>query len=154
MKPVGASSLAGLLLVSIAPARGPPNGAFAVQPVVALQNAGGATVTTAPAATVTLALGANPGGGTLNCSGGNSKTTVNGVATFSGCLINNVGVGYTLVATSSPLASATRAAFDVSDRLGFTTQPAGVPGRGALSHPPGLARRGRTRRDPPARHGT
>jgi hypothetical protein len=121
------------------PARGTPNGAFAVQPVVALQNASGATVTSAPAATVTLALGANPGGGVLTCSGGNSKTTLNGVATFSGCLINVVGVGYTLVATSSPLTSATSAAFDVSDRVVFTTQPAGAAGGIAFTTQPVVA---------------
>ena len=36
-------------------------------------------------ATVTLAIGTNPGGGTLTCTGGTAVGTVNGVATFTGC---------------------------------------------------------------------
>ncbi len=86
---------------------------FTIQPVVAIQDAGGNTVTAAAATTVSLALGANPGGGTLTCSGGNSQTTTLGVATFSGCAINNAGVGYTLVASATGYTSATSTAFTV-----------------------------------------
>ena len=54
---------------------------------------------------VTLALGNNPGGGTLG--GTLTATAVNGVATFSGLSINQTGDGYTLLATSTSLPSVT-----------------------------------------------
>lgn len=110
------------------PARGTPGGNFAIQPTVAVQNAGGATVTNVAPTTVTLALGANPGGSVLTCTGGLTRATVNGVAAFSGCRLDKVGVGYTIVATATGLTSATSALFDVADRLAFTTQPAGAAG--------------------------
>jgi hypothetical protein len=86
---------------------------FTIQPVVAIQDAGGNTLTTAAATTVTLALGANPGAGTLTCTGGNTRTTSLGIAAFSGCAINNAGVGYTLVASATGYTSATSTAFTV-----------------------------------------
>jgi len=90
--------------------------AFAIQPVVAIQDLGGNTVTTGAAATavVTLSLGANPGGGTLTCTGGLSKAAVLGVALFTGCSIDRAGNGYTLVATASGLTSATSSPFNVT----------------------------------------
>ena len=48
---------------------------------------------------VTIAIGANPGGGTL--SGTTTATVSGGVATFSNLSINQPGTGYTLVATSA-----------------------------------------------------
>ncbi len=96
------------------PANSTSNLAFATQPVVAIQDAGGNTITTAPATTVTLAIGTNPAAGTLTCTSGLTRTTVNGVATFSGCAINNAGVGYTLTATASGYTAATSTAFTVS----------------------------------------
>jgi hypothetical protein len=107
-------------------ARGTPTTALAVQPSVAIQDAAGTTVTAAAPVSITLALGTNPGGGILTCTGGLSKTTVNGVAAFTGCRVDKVGVGYTLTATATSLTSATSALFDVADRLAFTTQPAGA----------------------------
>jgi hypothetical protein len=85
---------------------------FATQPVVSIQDAGGNTVTTATDA-VTLAIGTNPGAGTLACTA-NPLTATSGVATFAGCTISNQGNGYTLVATAPLLASATSDPFDVS----------------------------------------
>jgi hypothetical protein len=108
------------------PARGIPGVAFPTQPTVALQNAAGTTVTGAPATAVTLALGVNPGAAVLTCTGGLTKTSVIGVASFSGCQLDKVGVGYTLIATATGLTSASTALFDVADRLGFTTQPGGA----------------------------
>ena len=98
------------------PASGVASQAFTTQPVVAVQDAGGNTVTTGPSstATITLGIGTNPGGGTLTCTGGLSKVAVAGVATFSGCQINNAGVGYTLVASATSLTSATSTAFTVT----------------------------------------
>src|SRR5207237_8228030 len=68
---------------------------------VAIVDAGGNIVTSGITASITLSLGANPGGGTLTCAGGNTANTVNGVATFTGCAISNQGNGYTLVATAT-----------------------------------------------------
>ena len=81
---------------------------FATQPVVTFQDAGGNTATATGA--VSLAIGSNPGGGTLS---GCTSTTTNGVTTFSGCKINLAGNGYTLVATSPGLQSATSSAFNI-----------------------------------------
>ena len=124
---------------TVQPARGTPAAALAVQPTIAVQDAAGATVTSGSAATVALSLGANPGGAALTCSGGTSKATVNGIAAFTGCRVDKVGVGFTLVATASGLTSATSTLFDVSDRLAFTTQPAGAAGGIAFTSQPVVA---------------
>ena len=118
------------------PARGTPGVALASQPTVAVQNASGATVTTVAPTSVTLALGANPSEAVLTCSGGLSATTANGVATFTGCRLDKVGVGYTIVASATALTSATSTLFDVADRLAFTTQPAGAVGGVAFTTQP------------------
>ena len=121
------------------PARGTPGGALAGQPTVAVQNASGATVTNVAPTVVTLALAANPGGAVLTCTGGLGKSTNNGIAAFSGCRLDKVGVGDTLVATATSLTSATSALFDVADRLAFTTQPAGAAGGVAFTTQPVVA---------------
>ncbi len=106
------------------PSRGTPGGAFAIQPVIEIQDSLGNRVTSDSTTTVTLAITTNPGSGALTCAGGLTKTAVTGVATFTSCSINNVGVGYKITATSSPgLTPAVSNFFDVSDRLVFTTQP-------------------------------
>ena len=77
--------------------------------------------------TVTLALGNNPGdaslGGTL------TATAVNGIATFSGLTIGQIGNGYTLLATSSALPSVTTttAPFDVTASPTPTPTPTPPP---------------------------
>ncbi|HEX8441662.1 MAG TPA: hypothetical protein VF697_41650, partial [Archangium sp.] len=76
---------------------------------VSIQDRLGNTVSGA-SGTISLALGANPGGGTL--SGTTSVATVNGVATFSNLRISEPGEGYTLVA-SGPVTAATSAPFTV-----------------------------------------
>src|SRR5207247_5069353 len=50
---------------------------------------------------VTVALGTNPGGGTL--SGTTTVAAVNGVAAFSTLTINRAGTGYTLAASARGL---------------------------------------------------
>ena len=62
--------------------------------------------------TVTVALGANPGGATL--SGTTAVAAVAGVATFSGLSLDKSGAGYTLVASASGLTSATSAGFPIT----------------------------------------
>ena len=51
---------------------------------------------TSDSSSVTLAIGTNPGSGTL--SGTVTVAAVNGVATFSNLSINKAGTGYTLTA--------------------------------------------------------
>ena len=74
---------------------------------------------------VTMAIGTNPSGGIL--SGTTSVAAVAGVATFSALKIDKAGVGYTLTASGTGLASATSAAFDVTvgvaTKLVFTVPP-------------------------------
>lgn len=75
---------------------------------------------------VQLALGSNPGGGTL--SGATTVAAVAGVATFSDLKIDGTSAGYTLVATATALTGATSAPFGVPpdacwDHLTFTVQP-------------------------------
>jgi len=65
---------------------------------------------------ITIGLGTAPPGATL---GGTSLTesAVNGIATFSGLFLTTVANGYTLVATSPGLTSATTNAFNVTAAL-------------------------------------
>jgi uncharacterized protein YgiM (DUF1202 family) len=77
---------------------------------------------------IMLAVGANPGGGTLG-----GTTTVNaaaGVANFTTLTIDRVGTGYTLIASSVGLTDATSNPFNISagtaSRLAFTVQPSSV----------------------------
>ena len=109
-----------------------PAGASAMQSVsgnvitatVAIQDASGNVVTTATNA-VTIAIGTNPGGGTL--SGPATVSAVAGVASFSGLTIDKAGSGYTLVASATGLTGATSSALAVTPaapaQLGFTVQP-------------------------------
>lgn len=62
--------------------------------------------------TVTIALGANPGTATL--TGTLTRAAVNGVATFDDLLLSAPGVGYTLVATSGGIPSATSPSFTIT----------------------------------------
>ena len=80
---------------------------------------------TASTANVAMAIGTNPGGGTL--TGTTSANAVAGVATFSNLRINKTGTGYTLVASSSPLTAATSNPFNITPgattALKFLQQP-------------------------------
>jgi hypothetical protein len=76
-------------------------------------------------APVTVALGANPAGGTL--SGSTTVSAVNGVATFGPLSIDKSGAGYALTATASGLTASSSAAFTVTGgpatQLAFGAQP-------------------------------
>ena len=108
----------------------------AISPAVTVRvvDASGNTVLDA-SGPVTLALGANPGGGTL--SGSLTASPAGGVATFSGLSIDRAGTGYTLAASSSGLTSATSSAFDVSaaaaSRLVFGVQPSNAAAGQAIA---------------------
>ncbi|HSM16990.1 MAG TPA: Ig-like domain-containing protein, partial [Gemmatimonadales bacterium] len=84
--------------------------------------------------TVSLALGSNPGGGTL--SGTTSVAAVDGVARFPGLTLNKAGTGYTLVATA-PGVNTTSAVFAVSHGAAvgfdFVVQPASTQVGGLIT---------------------
>ena len=67
---------------------------------VSVEDAQGNVVTTATNS-ITVAIGANPSGGTL--SGTLTQAAVNGTATFPGLSINKLGTGYTLTASATSL---------------------------------------------------
>lgn len=74
---------------------------------------------------VTIALGNNPGTATL--SGTLTAAAAAGIARFTDLKLDRAGTGFTLVATSAPLTSATSSAFNIvpgaASRLVFTQQP-------------------------------
>jgi hypothetical protein len=69
-------------------------------------------VATGFTATVTLAIGTNPGSGTL--AGTTAIAAVSGVATFTPLSINNAGVGYRLTASAAGVTAATSALFNIN----------------------------------------
>lgn len=91
---------------------------------------------TSSTATITVAIGTNPGGGIL--SGMLTMDAAGGIATFGDLSINKTGVGYTLTATSVPLAGATSIPFNITPgpatHLAFGQQPSGT-GVGAIITP-------------------
>ena len=100
--------------------QGPSNtaagSAIAPAVTVAVEDANGNVETGDHTTTVSLAIGTNPGGGTL--TGGSAVTVASGIATFSGLSIDLIGVGYTLTAASTPAYTpATSSAFDITPGL-------------------------------------
>src|SRR5439155_1378129 len=94
--------------------------------VSALDDAG--NVVTGFTGLITVALGANPGGGTL--AGTTRVGRATGRARFSTLSINSAGNGYTLTASASGLTGATSASFNITaappppaTHVAFTTQP-------------------------------
>jgi hypothetical protein len=109
-----------LQFFNVPPAALMPDSIFNVQ--VALVNATGNLHL--PSEPVTLAIGTNPGGGTL--TGIKTVHTVSGVANFNGLRINSPGVGYTIVATSGSLAPITTNGFSIVSpptQIAFRIQP-------------------------------
>src|SRR5207302_177158 len=84
---------------------------------------------------VTVALGANPGSGTL--SGTTTVAAVAGVATFPGLSINKVGTGYTLTASATGATGTTSAAFTIApgaaSQLVFSVQPSATTAGAAIT---------------------
>ena len=122
------------------PSRGTPGEPFAIQPVVEIQDAAGNRVTSDDTTNITLAKTDGPSA-TLSCTGGPTKQVTDGRATFAGCELNNAGIGYSLTASDGgPLPDKESAAFDVADRLVFTTQPSSSTSAGiAFSSQPVVA---------------
>ena len=132
MSPAAAS----VLVVTTQPSNATAGSAIAPAIVVTARDPNGNTATTFVGA-VTLALGANPGGGAL--SGTTTLNAVGGVATFSGVSLVKAAAGYTLTAAATGLAGATSSAFTIApasaSTLAFTTQPA-TSAAGAVISPP------------------
>ncbi len=99
-------------------------GATIAPPVTVLIQDALGNLTTSTAA-VAVAFGANPGSATLN--GTTSVAAVSGVATFGTLSVSQAGTGYTLVATSAGLTSATSAAFNTGSAGSVTTITGDVP---------------------------
>src|SRR2546422_302263 len=99
------------LVFTVQPSNTTAGGTISPAVQVAAQDDAGNTVV-GFGADITIALGNNPGGGTL--SGTTTVTAVNGVATFSNLSINRAGNGYTLVATGTGLTGATSAPFNIA----------------------------------------
>ena len=101
--------------------------AFATQPEVTVQDASGATVAT-DTSSVTLTI-TTPAGALLNCTNATPRSAVAGIATFSGCNIDQAGT-YTLHAADGTLTPATSAPVTITvgnaAQLGFTAQPSGA----------------------------
>ncbi len=101
---------------------------------VTVQDASGNTVTSATTS-ITVAIGANLGGGTL--SGPTTANGVNGVATFAGLSIDKAGTGYTLTAAATGLTSASSTLFNVTaaaaSKLIFTVQPSSATAGAAIT---------------------
>jgi trimeric autotransporter adhesin len=87
------------------------NTPFPLQPIVAVQDLGGNTVTS-DNSSVTLTI-TTPAGALLNCTSANPLPTLNGVATFTGCAINLANT-YTLHAADLTFTPDTSAAFIIS----------------------------------------
>ena len=125
------------LIISTQPSSTATDGvALATQPVVAVQDANGNTITGSGPA-VTLAI--SSGTGTLACTT-NPVTAASGIATFAGCSITGTVGAFTLVATSTGLTSATTSGITLASgaatKLVVTTQPAGAVNGVALTTQP------------------
>ena len=85
----------------------------AISPAVTVrvQDASGNLVTSSTASII-LAIGTNPGGGTL--TGTTTVSASSGVATFNNLSIDKVGTGYTLTASSTGLTDATSSSFNIT----------------------------------------
>jgi signal peptidase I len=122
---------------TVTPASTAANTAFAAQPRVAIQDAGGNTVTTS-SAPVLLAITPPAGGATLSNCSANPRSTTSGVATFAGCRISTAGT-YTLTATASGLTTAVSTSISIfgsATQLRFTTDPSDATGGLAFATQP------------------
>ena len=128
----GPGPTASALAFGSQPIGGPASVPFTGQPAVRVVDGSGNTVTSGPGSTtpVTIAIGSNPGGGVITCTGGLTISAAAGIAAFQGCAISAPGAGYTLVASSPGLSSVTSAPFNVGGSqplsLRFATQPGGA----------------------------
>jgi len=118
--PAAASAIA----FSVQPSTVAAGAAIAPAVQVEVQDALGNRVTSSTAS-ITVAIGNNPGGSVLG--GTTTASAVAGVATFATLTLNKSGAGYTLGATSGGLGTATSGVFTVNPgsatALAITTAP-------------------------------
>ena len=131
---VSGVSTAVKLAFSTQPASAMKGSAFGVQPVVAVQDVNGNTVSSA-ANVVTLTI-SSPTGSTAVLSGG-VATAIAGVTTFTNAAIDSAG-NYILTASATGLAGATTSSFLVNGvkDLAFQRQPSGALVNTALNTQP------------------
>jgi hypothetical protein len=127
---ITAPSVAKHLGFAIQPGGGAAGAVWAVQPIVAVYDGNGNIVTSDNSTVINLSIASNPAGGVLSCTNGTSRTVVNGLAIFQGCLINVGSLSaYTLSVSSSPVyTTAVSNSFYVSGTSGsliFAIQPGG-----------------------------
>lgn len=134
------ADVANKLAFTQSPASSTGGTAFPTQPIVAVEDQYGNTVTT-DSSQVTLAItsGSGTSGATLSCDS-SPLAASSGVASFAGCKIDKAGTGYTLTATDGSLSSATSNPFNVTvgpvSQLVFTTQPGGATVATAFTQQP------------------
>jgi len=119
------------------PGNATAGGSISGPPTIVVQDSLGNTVTSSTAS-ITVAIGTNPGGGTL--SGTTTKNASSGTASFSGLSINKAGTGYTLTSSATGLSGATSATFNITaaaaSKVAFTTQPANATAGSSIGGPP------------------
>ena len=117
------------LAFSVQPANTTAGEAVSPAVQVEIQDANGNRVTSARDP-VTIAIGTNPGSGTL--AGTKVVNAINGIASFSGLWINKSGTGYTLATSSPSLTGSTSGTFNITPaapaRLAFSGQPSNSQG--------------------------
>jgi hypothetical protein len=84
-------------------------------PTVSVRDSFGNAVA-ASTASITIAIGANPGGGVL--TGTTTRSAVSGIAAFTDLAISQKGTGYRLTASSAGLTTATSGLFNVTAPTG------------------------------------
>ncbi len=130
------------LAITTQPVGGASGGNLATQPVVAIRDGGGNTVTTDNTTQVTVAILSGAGGG---LGGTLTRTAVGGVVTFTGVTLSGVvGTSYVLQFTSSPVLTSVSSTnvtvtAGAANKLGITTQPVGGASGGNLSTQPVVA---------------
>jgi hypothetical protein len=128
------------LVIRTQPTNAPAGSAIPGSLTVAVQDSLG-NVVTSSTASITVAIGTNPDGGTL--SGTVTRNAASGVASFSDLSLDKVGNGYTLTVSSTGLTGATSAAFNISPgvttKLAFTVQPTDTNTGGSINGPPTIA---------------
>src|SRR5207247_73237 len=138
---VAGATIAPAVQVTGQDAQGNTVTAFSGNVTVAIgSNPGGGTLAGTPTVaavggSVTEAIGTNPGGGTL--AGTTSLNAVNGVVTFAGLNINRAGAGYTLTVSATGLGTAPSPAFNVTagaaTQLVFTVEPSATVAGAAIT---------------------
>lgn len=125
---------ASTLAFTTQPANAPAGSPIPGPPTVAVQDGFGNAITSSTAS-ITVAIGANPGGGTL--AGTTTKKATAGIASFGDLTISNPGSGYTLAASAPGLTGVTSAGFTITALTGalsgtITAASDGHPLSGAL----------------------